>query len=138
MSTKEKQQFCCYHFEKAHLTFVRAAVERYGGDGVDDMPGLRVPIRPWQVENEPEGLRQIRAALAAVGAGATDATNARARRRALREVVMAVVLAGGPRLVEPWAPRARVEGIERQVIAGDAAGAQALDELIAEARRRFE
>ena len=32
--------------------FVRRFVERYDGDGIDDMPGLRIPIRYWQVENE--------------------------------------------------------------------------------------
>ena len=33
--------------------FVRATVERYDGDGVDDMPGLRYPILYWEVFNEP-------------------------------------------------------------------------------------
>ena len=41
--------------EEAYLRFVKAAVERYDGDGVDDMPGLKVPIRYWQFENEPDG-----------------------------------------------------------------------------------
>lgn len=40
--------------EEAYLSFVRAAVERYDGDGRNDMPGLKVPIRHWQVENEPD------------------------------------------------------------------------------------
>ncbi|MBI4613125.1 MAG: alpha/beta fold hydrolase [Planctomycetes bacterium] len=40
--------------EEAYLRFVKAAVERYDGDGVDDMPGLSVPIRHWQFENEPD------------------------------------------------------------------------------------
>ena len=31
-----------------------AVVERYDGDGVDDMPGLAYPIRHWEVFNEPE------------------------------------------------------------------------------------
>ena len=35
---------------------MRAVVERYDGDGVDDMPGLRVPVRAWQVDNEPDAL----------------------------------------------------------------------------------
>ena len=31
---------------------------RYDGDGIDDMPGLREPIKYWQVDNEPpHGLR---------------------------------------------------------------------------------
>lgn len=33
--------------------FVRAVVERYDGDGTDDMPGLRESIKHWQVDNEP-------------------------------------------------------------------------------------
>lgn len=36
----------------AYRAFVRAAVERYDGDQVDDMPGLTVPIHYWQVSNE--------------------------------------------------------------------------------------
>ena len=40
--------------EEKYLAFVKAAVERYDGDGIDDMPGLKVPIRFWQVENEPD------------------------------------------------------------------------------------
>lgn len=34
--------------------FVRATVERYDGDGVDDMPGLENPVMYWQVDNEPK------------------------------------------------------------------------------------
>ncbi len=34
--------------------FVKAAVERYDGDGTDDMPGLQNPIKYWQVDNEPQ------------------------------------------------------------------------------------
>ena len=39
---------------EAYRAFVRKAVERYDGDGVDDMPGLKNPVRFWQIENEPE------------------------------------------------------------------------------------
>ena len=38
--------------------WVRAVVERYDGDGVDDMPGLTAPIRYWQVDNEPPRRRE--------------------------------------------------------------------------------
>ncbi len=38
--------------ERKYAAFVKAAVERYDGDGVDDMPGLKSPIRYWQVGNE--------------------------------------------------------------------------------------
>ncbi len=39
--------------EKAYMDFVTACVERYDGDGVDDMPGLKKPIKFWQIGNEP-------------------------------------------------------------------------------------
>jgi len=38
----------------AYAAWVAATVERYDGDGVDDMPGLAYPIRHWEVFNEPE------------------------------------------------------------------------------------
>ncbi len=34
--------------------YLRAMVERYDGDGVDDAPGLRYPITVWQIHNELE------------------------------------------------------------------------------------
>ncbi|MBA7626958.1 hypothetical protein ES703_34419 [subsurface metagenome] len=37
-----------------YRNFVTRLVERYDGDGVDDMPGLTVPIKHWEVLNEPE------------------------------------------------------------------------------------
>ena len=36
-----------------YMDFVEALVERYDGDGVDDMDGLLVPIKYWEVLNEP-------------------------------------------------------------------------------------
>ncbi|HDP70600.1 MAG TPA: hypothetical protein ENN38_07345 [Actinobacteria bacterium] len=39
--------------EEAYKRFVRSAVERYDGDGIDDIVGLRVPIKYWQLDNEP-------------------------------------------------------------------------------------
>ena len=39
---------------KAYASWLRAAVERYDGDGVDDMPGLEYPLRHWEVGNEPD------------------------------------------------------------------------------------
>jgi hypothetical protein len=39
----------------AWQNYLTRVVERYDGDGVDDMPGLTTPIRYWQVHNEPEG-----------------------------------------------------------------------------------
>jgi len=38
--------------EKAWRGFVSALVERYDGDGNGDMPGLRQPIKCWQLERE--------------------------------------------------------------------------------------
>ena len=38
----------------AYRTYVTAVVERYDGDGVDDMPGLAAPVRYWEVDNEPD------------------------------------------------------------------------------------
>ena len=29
-------------------------VERYDGDGLDDMPGFEYPIRHWEIGNEPD------------------------------------------------------------------------------------
>ncbi len=53
--------------EDKYTAFVKATVERYDGDGMDDMPGIVNPIRYWQVDNEPQvqiktgyaGLQQI-------------------------------------------------------------------------------
>ena len=36
-----------------YLAFVRTAIERYDGDGINDMPGLTNPVRFWQVSSEP-------------------------------------------------------------------------------------
>ncbi len=37
----------------AYRRFVSALVERYDGDGKDDMPALRYPIKYWEASNEP-------------------------------------------------------------------------------------
>lgn len=39
-------------FLKDYAAFVRAMVERYDGDGRDDMPGLLYPVRYWEIEAE--------------------------------------------------------------------------------------
>lgn len=44
-----------YKDEAQYLRFLARVVERYDGDGVDDMPGLTAPIKFWQIHNEPEG-----------------------------------------------------------------------------------
>jgi len=38
----------------AYAKWVTALVERYDGDGKDDMPGLIIPIKYWEVMNEPD------------------------------------------------------------------------------------
>ena len=40
--------------DEAFTAWLTDVVERYDGDGVDDMPGLAYPIRHWEVANEPE------------------------------------------------------------------------------------
>jgi len=37
---------------EAYEEFLRRLVERYDGDGLDDMPGLRYQIRYWEIGNE--------------------------------------------------------------------------------------
>lgn len=39
---------------KAYLAWVESIVERYDGDGVDDMPGLKSGVHYWEVDNEPD------------------------------------------------------------------------------------
>ena len=39
--------------EEAYSKWVKAAVERYDGDGIDDMEGLTIPAKYWQIDNEP-------------------------------------------------------------------------------------
>lgn len=38
----------------AYEAYVARVVERYDGDGVDDMPGLLAPVRYFEVDNEPD------------------------------------------------------------------------------------
>jgi hypothetical protein len=39
---------------EAYGNFLKTLVERYDGDGVEDMPGLEVPVMYWEILNEPE------------------------------------------------------------------------------------
>ncbi|HLC39095.1 MAG TPA: hypothetical protein VJJ80_03190 [Patescibacteria group bacterium] len=39
---------------QAYADFLAKAVERYDGDNQDDMPGLTLPIKYWEIMNEPE------------------------------------------------------------------------------------
>ncbi|HEC31453.1 MAG TPA: hypothetical protein ENI41_03070 [Deltaproteobacteria bacterium] len=38
---------------QAYKNFVKKVVERYDGDGFEDMPELKYPIKYWEVSNEP-------------------------------------------------------------------------------------
>ena len=38
----------------AYTAWVKNVVERYDGDGNADMPGLKIPIKYWEVMNEPD------------------------------------------------------------------------------------
>ncbi|MFQ6057707.1 MAG: PQQ-binding-like beta-propeller repeat protein [Anaerolineae bacterium] len=42
------------HWED-YEAYVRAVVERYDGDGADDMDGLRYPVRQYEIETEADG-----------------------------------------------------------------------------------
>jgi len=37
-----------------YAKFLSVLVERYDGDGIDDMPGLTMPVKYWEILNEPE------------------------------------------------------------------------------------
>lgn len=48
-------QYRCVPYDwVAYKKFVSALVERYDGDGTGDMPNLRIPIKYWEVMNEPD------------------------------------------------------------------------------------
>lgn len=38
---------------QAYGNFLAKLVERYDGDGTDDMPGLKIPVKYWEIMNEP-------------------------------------------------------------------------------------
>lgn len=50
----ENFSFPSKEVEEDCIRFVQKGVERYDGDGKGDMPGLKNPIKYWQVENEPD------------------------------------------------------------------------------------
>lgn len=37
----------------AYKNYLKKLVERYDGDGIDDMPGLKIPVKYWEICNEP-------------------------------------------------------------------------------------
>lgn len=46
--------------KQAYSAYVTRIVGRYDGDGKKDMPGLKYPIKYWQLENEPDSHNKIR------------------------------------------------------------------------------
>lgn len=50
---KATWEFINKDVERKYLEFVKKVVDRYDGDGINDMPGLKNPIKYWQIENEP-------------------------------------------------------------------------------------
>ncbi len=55
----------------AYTAYVRRVVERYDGDGVEDMPGLVRGVRYWEVDNEPD-LHNSRPPRSANGRGGVE------------------------------------------------------------------
>lgn len=48
-------KYVCNPYDwQAYKKFITKIVDRYDGDGKNDMPGLKIPIRAWEVGNEPE------------------------------------------------------------------------------------
>ncbi len=43
---------------EGYVSWLSALAERYDGDGVDDMPGLRYPLRYFEIGNEVQGVYQ--------------------------------------------------------------------------------
>jgi len=43
---------------ESYVAWLSALAERYDGDGVNDMPGLRYPVRYFEIGNEPRGVYQ--------------------------------------------------------------------------------
>ena len=47
-------RFKTKYLEEKYIAFVKKLVERYDGDGIEDMPKLANPVKHWQVFNEPD------------------------------------------------------------------------------------
>ena len=50
---REKGTFRLRITEQEYINFVKSLVERYDGDGINDMPNLKNPVKHWQIDNEP-------------------------------------------------------------------------------------
>lgn len=86
----------------AYETCVRAIVERYDGDGIDDMPGLPAPVALWEVDNEPD-LKNTNTA--------RGATRDYDPRQFARPAEYATVLVSSARAIREANPSARVLGL---------------------------
>ncbi len=51
---KEHDYLCKPKDMQAYKEFVTKVIERYDGDGKDDMPGLKIPVKYWTVISEPD------------------------------------------------------------------------------------
>jgi len=51
---KEHEYLCKPKDMQAYKRFLSDTIERYDGDGENDMPGLKIPIKYWQIINEPD------------------------------------------------------------------------------------
>ncbi|NOY36881.1 MAG: hypothetical protein GXO83_04835 [Chlorobi bacterium] len=61
-------EFASDEEEEYYIKFVKEVVERYDGDGTKDMPGLKSPVKYWQIGNEPAfrpllGIRNVNKSL---------------------------------------------------------------------------
>lgn len=92
----------------AYATWVGSIVERYDGDGADDMPDLVRPVLAWEVDNEPDLHHRVRpnSAGGSLAEGEFEtaeeyATVLKATSAAVRAAdPTAIVLSGG--LFNPW------------------------------------
>ncbi|MBI2133642.1 hypothetical protein HYU11_03085 [Candidatus Woesearchaeota archaeon] len=51
---KEHDYLCKPKDMEAYKKFVSRLIERYDGDGEDDMPGLEIPVKYWSIISEPD------------------------------------------------------------------------------------
>ncbi|MBM4365313.1 MAG: hypothetical protein FJ102_03805 [Deltaproteobacteria bacterium] len=86
----------------AYEACVRGIVERYDGDGIDDMPGLPAPVWLWEVDNEPD-LKNTNTA--------RGATRDYDPRQFARPGEYATVLIASARAIREANPSARVLGL---------------------------
>lgn len=63
----------------AYSRWVKAVVERYDGDGISDMPGLKSPNKYWQVDNEPPRGRSGYPELVRITANAVKSADPKAK-----------------------------------------------------------